>query len=322
MLTLQKFIEKINSRAKFDGLVRFGESMALHTTFKTGGPADLWIQPGDCFPAYVPFLLKEARAGEIPVFVLGGGSNLVVSDRGIRGITLDTGGWKGHEVKIPDAGRRGSRGPETARVEFRSGTPADQAAETAAALGLSGLEFLAGMPGTAGGAVWMNARCYGHEAAGVLAETLVLDENFEYVKIPGNVTGFSYKKSPFQRTKAVIVSVTFDLVSRPVREIREEMEDHRRDRKAKGHYRYPSAGSAFKNNRAFGKPAGKLIDELGLRGLSSGGARVAPFHGNIIINTGNASSADIRNLAVLVADRVRAETGLELEPEILFAGEW
>ncbi|MDR1286810.1 MAG: UDP-N-acetylmuramate dehydrogenase [Treponema sp.] len=318
MLTLQKFIERINSRAEFDGLVRFAESMSLHTTFKTGGPADLWIQPGDCFPGYVPFLLREARAGGIPVFVAGGGSNLLVSDRGIRGITLDTGGWKG-VVKTPDSDRRG---PEAARLEFRSGTQADEAAETAAALGLSGLEFLAGMPGTLGGAVWMNARCYGHETAGVLAETLILDENFECVRVPKNVEEFSYKKSPFQKRSAVIVSVSFDLVPRPAREIREEMEAFRLDRKAKGHYRYPSAGSAFKNDRKFGKSAGKLIDELGLRGLSAGGAQVAPFHGNIIINTGNATSADIRKLILLVADRVRAGTGFELEPEILFAGEW
>ncbi|MDR1106478.1 MAG: FAD-binding protein, partial [Treponema sp.] len=203
MLTLQKFIERINSRAEFNGLIRFDESMSLHTTFKTGGPADLWVQPGDCFPGYVPFLLGEARAGGIPVFLTGGGSNLVVSDRGIRGITLDTGGWKGGVI-IPDAGRRG---PEAARLEFRSGTPADEASETAAGLGLSGLEFLAGMPGTAGGAVWMNARCYGHETAGVLAETLILDERFEYARIPKNAEEFSYKKSPFQKRDAVIVSV-------------------------------------------------------------------------------------------------------------------
>ncbi|MDR0602193.1 MAG: UDP-N-acetylmuramate dehydrogenase [Treponema sp.] len=316
MLTLQKFVEKINSRVQFDGLIRFAEPMSRHTTFKTGGPADLWIQPAACFPSYVPLLLEEARAGGIPVFVMGGGSNIVVSDRGIRGITLDTGGWKGQEGKAAGAS------PGKTRLEFRAGTPSDEAAETAASLGLSGLEFLAGMPGSAGGAVWMNARCYGRDAAGVLAETLILDENLACVKIPPDAGAFSYKKSPFQGRNVVIVRVSFDLVPRPVREIREEMETFRRDRERKGHYRRPSAGSAFKNNRDFGKPVGKLIDELGLRGLSSGGAQVAPYHGNIIINTGNATSADIRTLASLVTARVRAATGLELETEILFAGDW
>jgi UDP-N-acetylmuramate dehydrogenase len=100
------------------------------------------------------------------------------------------------------------------------------------------------------------------------------------------------------------------------------MEGYRRDREEKGHYRYPSAGSAFKNNREFGKPTGKIIDELGLKGLAVGGSQVAPFHGNIIINTGNASSADIRSLIDEVAARVRAATGFMLEPEILIIGDW
>jgi UDP-N-acetylmuramate dehydrogenase len=192
----------------------------------------------------------------------------------------------------------------------------------AASLGLSGLEFLAGMPGTIGGAVWMNARCYDHEAADILAETAIIDENLEYVKILRNVNAFSYKKSPFQDKNIVIVSASFILRPRPEAEIRKEMTSHRDDREKKGHYRYPSAGSVFKNNRSYGKPSGKIIDELGLRGLSVGGAAVAPYHGNIIINTGAATSGDIRKLALLVAARVKAETGFELESEILFVGEW
>jgi UDP-N-acetylmuramate dehydrogenase len=100
------------------------------------------------------------------------------------------------------------------------------------------------------------------------------------------------------------------------------MAEHRRDREQKGHYKYPSAGSVFKNNRAFGEPTGKIIDQLGLRGLVLGGAQVAPFHGNIIINTGNAAAADIRRLAEQVAARVKEKRGLVLEPELLFAGDW
>ncbi|MDR2369954.1 MAG: UDP-N-acetylmuramate dehydrogenase, partial [Treponema sp.] len=313
MLTLQKFVEKINSRIKFDGTARYGESMAGHTTFRTGGKADLWIQPGSCFPEYVPFLLGEAKNEGIPVFIMGGGSNIVVSDRGIRGITLDTGGWKGMaEAPGFPAGKETENQvlPDgQIKAEFRSGTAADEASETAASLGLSGLEFLAGMPGTIGGAVWMNARCYDRETADVLAETLIIDENLAYVKVPRNANAFSYKKSPFQGRDLVIVSASFTLQPRPEAEIREEMASHRDDREKKGHYRHPSAGSAFKNNRSFGKPSGKIIDELGLRGLSVGGAAVAPYHGNIIINTGAAASGDIRKLASLVAARVKAETG-------------
>jgi UDP-N-acetylmuramate dehydrogenase len=285
--------------------------MAAHTSFRVGGPADLWVRPrGEGFPEYAALLLRAARAGGIPVFILGGGANLVVADRGIRGIVLDTGGWRGTELV------------QTGGMEIRSGTTADEAAETAAAAGLGGLEFLAGMPGTIGGAVWMNARCYERSVSGLLLETGILDESLNRARVPFREEDFSYKRSPFQNREVLILSARFVLKPREEAEIRREMAEHRRDREAKGHYRFPSAGSAFKNNRDFGKPTGKLIDELGLRGFSAGGARVAPWHGNFIINDGSASAGDIRALTEEVAARVRVATGFILEPEILFVGEW
>jgi UDP-N-acetylmuramate dehydrogenase len=194
------------------------------------------------------------------------------------------------------------------------------------------------MPGSIGGALWMNARCYGKSVSDVLVETEILDFSPgpkhaarrnggtdsapERRLIPFNAADFGYKKSPFQGRDVLILSGRFEFRPRPEAEIRREMEERRRDREEKGHYRYPSAGSVFKNNREFGKPTGKIIDELGLRGLASGGSQVAPFHGNIIINKGNATSSDIRSLIDEVAARVRAATGFILEPEILFAGDW
>ncbi|MDR0624014.1 MAG: UDP-N-acetylmuramate dehydrogenase [Treponema sp.] len=310
MLTLQKFIEKINSRTGFTGFLAYDEPMALHTTFRVGGPADLFIRPqGDGFPHYAALLREAAGREGIPLFILGGGANIVVSDRGIRGIVLDSGGWRGAAA-------------ETLSLAVRSGTPVDEAVETAAAAGLGGLEFLAGMPGTMGGAVWMNARCYEKSLSDVLAETEILDESGARRWVSTRPEEFGYKKSPFQNRKALILQARLALAPRPEPEIRREMEDHRRDREAKGHYRCPSAGSAFKNNRDFGKPSGKIIDELGLRGLAVGGAAVAPWHGNIIINTGGARAREIRALVDEVAARVRAAAGLTLEPEILFVGDW
>jgi UDP-N-acetylmuramate dehydrogenase len=198
----------------------------------------------------------------------------------------------------------------------------DDAVEAAAREGWGGLEFLAGMPGTMGGAVWMNARCYEKQVSDVLAETEILDEDLNRVWVPREAGDFSYKRSPFQNRRVVILAARFALERREKGAIREEMAEHRRDREEKGHYRYPSAGSVFKNNRAFGKPTGKIIDELGLRGLPLGGAQVAPWHGNIIINTGNASAEDIMGLTKLVAEKVRNGQGYELEPEILFTGDW
>ncbi|MDR2177638.1 MAG: UDP-N-acetylmuramate dehydrogenase [Treponema sp.] len=292
---------------------RFDEPMAAHTTFRVGGPADLWLRPaGEAFPPFAGILLSRAREAGFPVFVLGGGANLVVSDRGIRGIVLDTGAWTGIQ-------------PKGEGFYVRSGTPVDAMTEYGARRGRSGLEFLAGMPGTLGGAVWMNARCYEKSLSDVLTEVEVLTINGGIAEIrrisryPGD---FGYKQSPFQGRDELILGAVLLTTGGDPEKICREMADHREDRKRKGHYRYPSAGSVFKNNRDFGKSTGRIIDELGLRGLRVGGAQVAPWHGNIIINAGNASAADIRSLSDIIAARVKAERGLELEREILFAGEW
>ena len=320
--TLHKFIEKINRDARFTGTFRFNEPMYRHTTFKVGGPADLWIRPGrDIFPSYAAALLKNARAEGFPVFVLGTGANILVGDRGIRGIVLDTGAWKGigkrEDRELPE-----EAGISAFSVKVASGTSVDGLVDRLAIRGLGGLQFLAGMPGSVGGAIWMNARCYEKSVSDVLLETEILDEELSQLRVPLRPEEFGYKKSPFQGRDVLILSARFAVNFRSSPDIRKEMGEYRRDRREKGHYRSPSAGSVFKNNRSFGAPTGKIIDSLGLRGLSSGGARVAPWHGNIIINAGRASAYDIRTLMDEIIRRVREDRGFELEPEILFVGEW
>ena len=298
-----------------DLVVRFDEPMADHSTFRAGGLADCYLRPsGDGFPAFAAALLGAACEERVPIFVLGGGANILVADAGIRGIVLDTGGWAG------EAGRR-----REGVLEFRAGTSIDAAAEIAAGAGLSGLEFLAGMPGSIGGAVWMNARCYGREIADALRETEIVGFSRpppERLRLPADRAEFGYKRSPFQGRKSLILSASFNLKAADERQIRAEMAAHRGDREGKGHYRFPSAGSVFKNNTDFGEPTGKIIDGLGLRGLRAGGAQVAPWHGNIIVNTGGATAADIRKLVEEVAAQVKAAKGFDLEPELLFVGEW
>jgi len=294
--------------------VRYDEPMAEHCTFKTGGPADCYIRPfGDGFPEFIAALLGSARAEGINVFILGGGANILVADAGIRGIVLDTVGWAGEE------------GRKEGVLRLRAGTGLDDAAMIAAKAGLCGLEFLAGMPGSVGGAVWMNARCYGQEIADVLVETEIIDFSLSppgKERLPACKREFGYKRSPFQGRDAFILSAAFQLSPGGTEQILTRMDANRRDREEKGQYQFPSAGSVFKNNPDFGKPTGKIIDELGLRGLQSGGARIADRHGNFIINTGGASSQDIRALTEAAASRVKAATGFILEPEILFVGEW
>jgi len=314
-------ITQCQKESRCDVDIRYDEPMSEHTTFKVGGPADIYLRPQeDGFPHFCTSLLSRARKAAVPVFILGGGANVVVHDSGIRGIVLDTGAWKGGTVinvtdviDVTDAIEQ--------EFVFKSGTSMDEAAEYAAASGFSGLEFLVGMPGTIGGAVWMNARCYGSEIADVLEWTEVIDfvDDEPVVKrILANKADFEYKRSPFQGKKQLILSACFKLKKGNKDDIKIEMEKNRKDRKEKGHYLFPCAGSAFKNNRDFGKPTGVIIDELGLKGFQIGGAQIAPFHGNFVINTGGATASDIRSLIDEITARVKAATGFVLEPEILF----
>jgi len=307
---IERIVKSCLERNPCDLDIRYGEPMANHCTFKVGGPADCLLRPsGDGFPAFAAALLARAKAEGVPFFVLGGGANIVVADSGVRGIVLDMGGWIGKT-------KHGEK-----RLRFLSGTILDEAVEVAASAGLSGMEFLTGMPGSIGGAVWMNARCYGREISDLLVETEVIDFSRyvpEHFRLPANPREFGYKRSPFQSRRMLILSASFRLEPGEVGSIRAKMDGYRRDREDKGHYRFPSAGSVFKNNPTFGKPTGKIIDELGLRGLQIGGAQVAPWHGNMIVNIGDATAADIRTLTDDLAARVKSATGFDLEPEILF----
>ena len=320
---IKQCIEQCPADSRCDVEVCYNEPMSRHTTFKVGGPADVWLRPrGDSFPAFCAGLIHRARMESIPVFILGGGANIVVSDKGIRGIALDMGAWEGKSVWALCAGEE--------ELVLKSGTAIDAAVDIAAASGLCGLEFLAGMPGTIGGAVWMNARCYSKEIADVLSWVEIIDfgggagePQIKRITIETpEKAGFDYKKSPFQKTDCLILSACFRLKRGDKGEILNEMEKNRQDRQDKGHYLFPCAGSAFKNNRDFGRHTGQIIDGLGLKGLRLGGAQIAPFHGNIVINTGGASALDIRALMDKVAATVKTETGFTIEPEILFIGDW
>jgi len=316
-------IEQCPADSRCDIEVRYNEPMSQHTTFKVGGPADVWLRPhGDSFPAFCAELIYRARMESIPVFILGGGANIAVSEKGIRGIVLDMGAWKGKSVWALCTGE--------GELVLKSGTVIDDAVDIAAASGFGGLEFFAGMPGTIGGAVWMNARCYSKEIADVLSWVEIIDfgagkEEPQIKRITIETpekAGFDYKKSPFQKMDCLILSACFKLKQGDKNKILDEMEKNRQDRQNKGHYLFPCAGSAFKNNRNFGRHTGQIIDGLGLKGFQIGGAQIAPFHGNIVINTGGATAADIRALMDKVAAIVKTETGLTIEPEILFIGEW
>ncbi|MDR2150720.1 MAG: UDP-N-acetylmuramate dehydrogenase [Spirochaetaceae bacterium] len=309
---IRSFIETLHKSIDFSGTVLFDEPLSRHTTFRVGGPAEVLVRPSAaCFQEYAALLLSAARRHGIPIFILGGGANLVVADSGIKGIVLDTGSFSDTVLTQASDGS----------ISVRAGTHVNTAVDLAAAQALSGFEFLAGLPGSIGGAVYMNAQCYGHSIADTLESVTILNETGALVSIPFKPEDYGYKRSPFQNSQVLIMSARCRLHPGVSSRIQEQIAEYRTDRLHKGQYRFPSAGSMFKNNPAFGKPTGMIIAALGLRGLQRGGAAVSPFHGNIIINTGQACAADIRAVVAEVAARVKAATGFDLELEVIFTPE-
>jgi len=320
--------------------------MSSHTSFCIGGPAEAFASPRDAESAAA--LLAAARAEGIPLFVLGGGANILVGDRGIRGIVMDTGGLRSTRVERPEDGALAAGGPADAAdgaVAARdetiliagAGLSIDELCLEALARGLGGLEDFFGMPGTVGGAAYMNARCYEREMSQVLswiASYAAGRVERRPVRAPDaaaapGAPGWAYKTSPYQEGGAASGELILEAAFRLTRlddagaaRAAAAMRGRRADREAKGHYRLPSAGSVFKNDRRLGAPTGKLLDGLGLRGRSIGGAMVSPWHANIFVNSGGATAADMRALIELARSEARLKLGAELECEVLMVGEF
>ena len=294
-------------RINIEDFLEEGRSLADLTTFKVGGPARYFLK-ADSWQA-----VSAARnwAGEqnLPFLLIGGGANLLVSDKGFPGVAVSTTGL--NTIYIDGNSLIAEAGVEVSGM-----------CETAEKQGLSGLEFIYRMPGTIGGAVWMNARCYSVSVSDRLEWAEYIDFEGTERRLVPKEGDFAYKVSPFQNNGRIITKASFKLKAGDRNKIRQEMDEHRRDREEKGHFLYPCAGSVFKNNRDFGAPTGKLIDALGLKGTECGGAQIAPFHGNIIINRNNASAGEILELMELAESRVKTAYGFTLEREVLLVGDW
>ena len=287
--------------------VLYDEPMSRHTSFEIGGPADALLVPQTI--AELAACLAFCRSERLPWLLLGGGTNLLVADRGVRGVVILL-------TALADLTVDGCQ------MRVQAGAEVGAVAEAAADHGLAGLEFLYGMPGTIGGAAWMNARCYGGEVGERLVAARLLDASGEIVTLACTPADFSYKRSPFQEMTGCIVELELQLEPGNTALIRERMQANFEDRRAKGHFRAPSAGSLFKNDRAFGAPTGKILDELGLRGTISGGAAIAPYHGNIFINQGGATAADVFSLIIMAIRAAHQARSILLEPEVRFVGDW
>lgn len=283
------------------------EPLARFTTMRVGGPADLFAEVHNLFELRA--IVRFARARELPLFILGRGSDLVISDKGMRGLVVYN-----RAEQHTFAGNR---------LTADSGLPMAKAATLCKNAGLSGLEFGLAIPGTIGGAVWANAGAHESDVRAILVEAGVMGTDGE-VALSRDQLALTYRHSALKEAPEgapdVVTWATFELEPADTAVIAQRLDEIRRWRQAHQPLGLPSAGSVFRNPD--GDSAGRIIDQLGLKGVRVGGATVSEKHANFIVNDQHGSAADVRRLAEQVQATVRRERGIELGFEVVFAGDW
>ena len=285
-----------------EGTVLTDEPMARHTTFRVGGPAEILAEPTQ--EELLP-LLSYIKERNLPYYVLGNGSNVLVSDEGLPGVVILLGTKMG-EIRA-----------DGTRITAQAGALLSQLSAFAADRALTGLEFASGIPGSVGGAVVMNAGAYGGEMKDVITEVSVLKDK-EVVTYTGAEMEFSYRHSRILDEDGIVLSATVSLQSGEEGAIKETIRDIGEKRREKQPLNYPSAGSTFK--RPEGYFAGKLIQDAGLLGYRVGGAMVSEKHGGFVINADHATAAEIHTLILDVQRKVKDAFGVDLEPEVRMMG--
>lgn len=284
--------------------IKLNEPMSRHTTFGIGGPADCFLIPETLEQLKV--IVRIAAKNKIPLFVLGGGANLLVRDKGIRGAVLFTG-------RLQSMERKGNF------LKAASGVATARVAREALQYNLSGMEFAAGIPGSIGGAAFMNAGAYGGEMSKIIAAATVCDEAGDIITYTRKDLDYSYRHSRFMNRKELIVDITLGLKAGNHRDIENLMNDLNQRRRVKQPLEKKSAGSTFK--RPDGHFVGQMLEELGLKGYAVGDAKVSEKHAGFLINDGKASCEDMLSLIREVQHRVRERYGVTLYPEVQIVGE-
>ncbi|MFR2956024.1 MAG: UDP-N-acetylmuramate dehydrogenase [Lachnospiraceae bacterium] len=302
MQNKNEWIRKLGEQVE----ILVAEPMKNHTTFRIGGPADALALPKT--PEEVAEVVHFCHEHAQPYYVLGNGSNLLVSDEGYRGLVLQL--YRNfNDIQVNG---------ETITVQ--SGAMLAAVARTAYQTGLTGLEFASGIPGTIGGAVVMNAGAYGGEMKNVLKEVTVLTKEGEVLVIPAKALELGYRTSVIPKNGWIVLGAVLQLKKGDQKQILARMEELKEQRITKQPLDLPSAGSTFK--RPEGYFAGKLIMDAGLRGFTVGGAQVSEKHCGFVVNRGNATAADVWELICEVKRRVKEMTGVELEPEVKLLGDF
>ena len=283
----------------------FDEPMKAHTTFRIGGKADCFINATSIDD--VKNVLAYAEENNIPLLVMGNGSNMLVSDKGIRGIVLRI------SKEMNDCIIDGCE------VFAQAGILLSSLASKIQKAGLSGFEELSGIPGTLGGGIYMNAGAYGGELKNIIKEVTFITRDGKLSTLPAHDLDFGYRHSIFEDNGAVILSATLVLQKGDPDQIKAKMNEYTQRRNDKQPINMPSAGSTFK--RPEGYFAGKLIQDSNLKGYSIGGAQVSEKHSGFVVNTGGATAADVLALIEHVQNTVKKNFGVELEPEIRLIGE-
>lgn len=279
------------------------EPMRNHTTFKIGGNADVFISIGS--EQELKTVLNAAKECETPCFILGRGSNLLVSDGGIAGAVISLDALDGIEV-------RGDT------LVCGAGASLKKVCLAARDASLSGLEFAYGIPGTVGGAIYMNAGAYGGDMSQAVKSVQVYDRDSNKKTLNAEQMKLGYRTSVFKSTDLIITSVEFELKRGNYADIKAAMDGFLNRRREKQPLEYPSAGSTFK--RPTGNFAGALIEKNNLKGVSVGGAQVSEKHAGFVINTGGASCRDVLTLIEKIQNTVKQADGIDLEPEVIFVG--
>ena len=301
----QKIYELLTNEIK-QGIVKIDEPMKKHTNFKIGGNADVFVIAKSI--EEIKCVIKFSKENNIPLTILGNGSNVLVSDKGIRGIVLQI-GLK--EIKVEKH--------ENALIEVDAGAMLGALAQILLKQSISGFEFAAGIPGSIGGAIRMNAGAYGGEMKDIVKNVTVLNEKGEINILTNEECEFSYRHSRFTNSKEIIIKATLELPFGNENEIKAKMDEYAQSRKEKQPLNLPSAGSTFKRGADF--ITAKLIDECGLKGYTSGDAQVSTLHAGFVVNLGNATAQDVLSVVSHVKQVVLEKTGKQIELEIELLGE-